>query len=262
MSLAQFFEQEINVYSYLYYRLVKEINNLLESNKRAALKQELIEEIVSYLQRRSSKICQKAYEKLNKIEEIYRNSGFDIVSFEAKLEERGLFGASQHFSILLFEVGLEFDPYLNTPIIPGSSLKGAIRSSWRSLFSNKFVDAENTIFGSKDKIGACIFHDGYPIKPGKNNCLLYPDVITPHYIKEGQDILKETETELRPKVYLTVAPETVFKFIIAIPEDLNKELKKMLIKAILETLKIGIGGKTSIGYGRFSLINMNIGVFK
>jgi len=254
--------EEVNVFSYLYYALVKEKKweDLLDPSKRPGLKRQMIEESVRSLKIQADVICKRAREILSNIERAYKYTGYEVIVFEARLEERGLFGASQPFGITLFEVGLEFDPYLNAPIIPGSSVKGAIRSAWRALFGESEKESENYVFGSPKRIGACIFHNGYPIEAGKNGYLLYPDVITPHYMKEGRDILEEHRAKPSPIVYLTVAPGTVFKFIIAMPRDINEKLRGMLKRAIFEALKLGIGGKTSIGFGRFSLKSLRMEV--
>ena len=130
------------------------------------------------------------------------------------------------------------------------------------LFDEEGKEAEDYVFGTTKRVGACIFHDGYPIEAGRNGYLIYPDVLTPHYMKEGRDILKENQAKPSPVVYLTVAPETVFKFIIAMPKDIDRRLWDMFRKAALEALRLGIGGKTSIGYGRFSLRSLHMEVSK
>jgi len=255
---------ELNVSSYLYYVLMKmrKWEDLLDPDERPKLRKRMIEASVRSLKMQADVICQRTRRMLHIIEQVYRHTGYEAITFEARLEERGLFGASQPFGIIPFEVGLEFDPYLNTPIVPGSSVKGAVRSTWRSLFGEDEKEAENYMFGSTKRSGACIFHDGYPIEAGRNGYLLYPDVLTPHYMKEGRDILKENEAKPSPVVYLTVAPETVFKFVIAMPKDDGRRLRDMFRKAVLEALRLGIGGKTSIGYGRFSLRNLRMEVSK
>ena len=254
--------EELNVSSYIYYVLVEDEGweKLLDSNERPRLKRQLIEKIAESLKMQVNIVCQRAKKMLDSIEEAYRRTRYEVITFEARLEERGLFGMSQPFGIIPFEVGLEFDPYLNTPIVPGSSVKGAVRSAWRSLFGQDEKEAENYVFGTTKRVGACIFHDGYPIEAGRNGYLLYPDVLTPHYMKEGKDILKENEAKPSPVVYLTVAPETVFKFLIAMPKDVDGRLRDMFRKAVLEALRLGIGGKTSIGYGRFSLRSLRMEV--
>jgi CRISPR-associated protein Cmr6 len=227
------------------------------------LRRLLLEELVKSAREQADLVCQRARRLLDSVEQAYARTGHEVMSFEVKLEERGLFGASQPFGAIPFEVGLEFDPYMNAPIVPGSSIKGAVRSAWLSLFKEEESEvkkAENYLFGGVEGAGACVFHDGYPIEAGREGCLLYPDVLTPHYAVGGEDVLEEHKAKPSPVIYLAVAPETVFKFIIAIPKDVDERLREthvraveMLRKAVLEALWLGVGGKTSVGYGRFSL---------
>ena len=251
--------RECNAYSYFYRYLVDKWESFLDSKERPEIKRQLIEELVKILREQAKTICERAKTILSIIEEGYYRLGYDVLPFEAKLGERGLFGTSQMFGIIPFEVGLEFDPYLNAPIIPGSSIKGVVRSVWCILFGERGKRSEDLIFGSTRHAGICIFHDGYPTEPGENNCLLYPDVLTPHYVRERKDILEEHLVTPSPIVYLTVAPGTKFKFIVAVRKegvsrDVYKELQDKLKEAFREMLKLGIGSKTSIGYGRFTFL--------
>ncbi|MEM3390229.1 MAG: type III-B CRISPR module RAMP protein Cmr6 [Thermoproteota archaeon] len=258
MSMRKIPPRELNVFSGLHRFLVENWRNLLDPEEKPALIRELIEQLIVALKEQNNNICQKTQRMLYNIEEAYKCAKYEIISFEAKLEERGLFGGSQCFGTLVFEVGLEFDPYLNVPLIPGSSVKGAVRSAWRTLFGDKEERAENLIFGGLNSSGACVFHDGYPIKIGRNGYLLYPDILTPHYLRGGKDILREHEAEPSPVVYLTVAPETVFKFIVAMPKRFDEDLRRKLKEAFFEALKLGIGGKTNIGYSRFRVENLRL----
>jgi CRISPR-associated protein Cmr6 len=260
MTVEDALLRECNAFSYLHHTLMENWQDLLEPDKTPELKRKLLEKLVKSLRGQAEVVCQRARRLLDDIEQAYKYTKHEVISFEVKLEERGLFGASQPFGIIPFEVGLEFDHYLNVPILPGSSIKGVVRSTWLTLFGDDEKETENYLFGSTERAGVCTFHDGYPVEAGRNGCLLYPDVLTPHYIREGKDLLDEHEVKPSPVVYLTVAPETVFKFIIAMPEDVGKRLQEMFRKAIVESLRLGFGGKTDIGYGRFSLRSLRMGV--
>ena len=194
---------------------------------------------------------------LNEIKNAYKELGYSFIYLEAQLVERGLFGASQSFGKLLFEIALEFDPYLNVPFIPGSSIKGAFRNTYENLRKPDWP-ATIEVFGSgapEAEVGDLIFNDAYPIKPGFNEMILYPDILNPHYSKEGKDILGEYDWEPVPNPYLTVAPGTTFGFLIA--SKRNKLSFDKLNEVMKVVLEIGLGGKTCIGYGRFAL-NINV----
>lgn len=190
--------------------------------------------------------------RLDEVKRGLEKVGYQTICIDAKLEERGVFGASQRFGKFLFEVGLEFDPYLNLPIIPGSSIKGAARSTYEILKSNKNTwPPPEEIFGSggeKAEVGKAVFLDAYPIEHGKAGTILFPDVMTPHYKKmSGEDMFKEFGWEPRPITYLSVAPATTFRFIVGV----MKEYEEILRETLFETFELGIGAKTSVGYGRF-----------
>jgi CRISPR-associated protein Cmr6 len=94
-----------------------------------------------------------------------------------------------------------------------------------------------------------IFHDAVIVEAGKNNCLLGDDYITPHH---PQGLLKNPV----PIPFLKVLPNVRFNFNIAaknslIVSSLTADKKHKLFQKIL--LTIGIGAKTNVGYGQFSI---------
>jgi CRISPR-associated protein Cmr6 len=196
---------------------------------------------------------------LEDIKNAYEELDFATAYFEASLVERGLFGASQNFGKFLFEIALEWNPYLNVPIIPGSSIKGAFRAAYNNLRKPDWP-ATNEVFGSSEpeaEAGDLIFSDAYPVKPGLNGMILYPDILNPHYFKEGKDILYEIGWEPIPNPYLTIAPGVTFGFLIVSPERRRYQLSWNKLEEVARVaLDIGLGGKTCIGYGRFSF-NIN-----
>jgi CRISPR type III-B/RAMP module RAMP protein Cmr6 len=235
---------------------LNEIHNLVEEMEKFKQKLEKIHYIEFAVN--SAKLCKSL---LNDIKNAYEELGFDTAYFEASLVERGLFGASQSFGKLLFEIALEWDPYFNVPIIPGSSIKGAFRAAYNNLRKPDWP-ATDEVFGSSEpeaKAGDLIFSDAYPVKPGFNEMLLYPDILNPHYSKEGKDILGEIGWEPVPNPYLTVAPGVTFGFLIASPERRRHRLSwDKLSEVVKAALDIGLGGKTCIGYGRFSFNVRNV----
>ena len=224
------------------------------------MKTKILEWLVEASKLQAKQLCDKARKKLHEIAEAYRLTGFKVLSskgelVEACLSSRALFG-SRTFGYTLFEVGLEFDPYLNLPVIPGSSIKGALRSAWRVL---ELGNGEELVFG-RDKgegkgIGCCIFSDAYPIEPNPKGFILYPDVITPHY---QNDVMDERRAEPKPIPYLSIAPGVKFGFIIAVSRTIHPELFRKLRQAFLFAFKIGLGAKTNVGYGVFTVTSFNI----
>ncbi|MBO3810272.1 MAG: hypothetical protein FGF50_11870, partial [Candidatus Brockarchaeota archaeon] len=160
----------------------------------AKLKTDILEHLVKASKESAQSCCERAMGLLKAMSEAYRKAGYRLLNaktgvVEVKLASRGLFGGSQIFGSLLFEVGLEFDSYLNLPIIPASAIKGAISSSWDALGLGE--DGRREIFGEPGKMGMCIFSDAYPVKANSEGFILYPDVMTPHYKDDALGELTE-----------------------------------------------------------------------
>lgn len=204
-------------------------------------------------------------------------AGYETRLVRAELTSRGSFGISSEFGLVAFEQGLSFDPYLNIPFIPGSSIKGAVRNAYLDLCHSKrklsSEDAENAcklIFGGENTAGLVGFTDAYPIEAGENGFILYPDVITPHY----KDVKTELDVNPNPIVHLTIAPGTVFQFFVYWRRRGNRELRVgggvnaeisldpkptlaelgLLDLSVLYALKLGLGAKTLVGYSTFKVV--------
>ena len=190
-----------------------------------------------------------------------------------------------------YKIGFFFDYSTGMPIIPGSSVKGVLRSYFpqRSVIkTSKRIDERfeltrtsfiSEILKEKLKISAPInideledelfhgkrdgkniplykrdiFFDAVPIEiKNKNNHLLDSDYITAHY----ENLLKNPE----PIKFLKVSSNVIYRFEFKLFDSvvcpqLTKDKKLDLFKLIIELL--GIGAKTNVGYGQFQ-INKNI----
>ena len=212
-----------------------------------------LEVSVKVIKHHIEQMTQRCKRLLDEYERGYRCAGYRVARFEATLLERALPGVSQTFGKLLFEIGLEFDPYLNVPIIPGSSIKGALRVAYEYASEPNWPSVSD-IFGEGGehaRVGSLIFTDAYPVEPGRGKMILYPDILTPHYSRKGEDILEEWGWEPTPIPYLSVAPGTTFGFIIASRRDELSETNFM--RVVKAAFNLGLGAKTSVGYGRLEL---------
>lgn len=165
--------------------------------------------------------------------------------------------------------GFQFDYSTGLPIIPGSSVKGVLRSAFpdkkkdktynsmridyiRSLLSEQgikctdsdiFLMAENIFNHEKDKYD--IFMDAI-ITNGPKDRFIGDDYITPH---------KNPYKDPNPIQFIKVLPEVEFTFFFKLaPYTLNKETKTEVNKIYLyrQILQdFGIGAKTNVGYGHF-----------
>jgi CRISPR-associated protein Cmr6 len=161
------------------------------------------------------------------------------------------------------ENGMAWHHTLGVPYLPGSSVKGLIRS-WVELWldSQPQQDIER-IFGPRkaevkndsspaESVGSVIFYDALPIKPVQ----LSPDIMTPHYqgyYSKGEDPCDWMDPN--PIPFLTTAENQVFLFTVA-PRKKTTAENQPDITIVTQWLKeslenIGAGAKTTAGYGRF-----------
>jgi len=174
----------------------------------------------------------------------------------------------------VYETSLLFHRNYSIPYIPGSAVKGVTRH-WailkfaeKSKKNPKMIDnalsqgkdleisVENIsfadlirIFGTQGKKGEVIFFDALPIIEQKNDFIVL-DVMNVHYkpyYEKG-----ETPSDWHnptPIFFLAVEMGTKFRFALAsMSENLVKKAKELLKEALRN---IGIGAKTSAGYGYF-----------
>ncbi len=172
-----------------------------------------------------------------------------------------------------FKIGFHFDYTTGIPVIPGSSIKGMLRSVFplkenrteikkskveylESILSKLQIDCipniedlERNIFDGIDKNGKRIpvyqrdiFFEAFPIKSKKEKeIFLAEDYITPH-----KDPLKNP----KPIKLLKILPDVKFRFQFRLNEFnkiITADVKEELFKKII--LDLGLGAKTNVGYG-------------
>lgn len=160
--------------------------------------------------------------------------------------------------------GFSFDYVTGQPYIPGSSVKGLLRSCFKhngivsellpkiSCSAEKAL--ESSIFGEKDEEdGVDVFLDAVIRKGDKKNKLICSETLAPHKgITEEPDVLQ----------LLKISPDVVieFRFVLkdSVITDGNTEItisaqeKTELFNKLLEIF--GIGSKTNVGYGAFESV--------
>lgn len=127
-------------------------------------------------------------------------------------------------------------------------------------------DVSKTIFGFSEKkdalAGQLVVLDAYPLTPPE----LGEEILNPHFMKYygGEQGPTEDQNPI-PVKFLVVKPEAefVFRLLLRLPfkkspekdqEKVFDAIKKNLARAITEE---GMGAKTSLGFGRFSILNEN-----
>ncbi len=140
------------------------------------------------------------------------------------------------------------------PVIPGSAVKGLARAYAQLVLgineeSPKFPEF-TSIFGTQEHAGGIVFFDALP---ADEDVSLQLDVMTPHYGEYYRSENTPPADYLNPvPVNFIVVENTQFLFAIGLRSG-----EKSLLKRAAEWLKaalaeVGVGAKSSAGYGYFS----------
>lgn len=213
------------------------------------------------------------HEQQKKYISVLKEQGIITFAFEAKTISPFITGLGVEHPM---ETGMILDRNIGVPYIPASSIKGVLRlacainlAESKEAYKKKgeVPDTDATLvkyFGSmaqdadKQSRGQLMFLDAYPINivTPNNEGILKLDIMNPHfggyYSGNGEKQPVETESPV-PIKFLTVAKEIKFVFrcaFIPLKDDSCNEAEiREMFKTAFE--KVGFGGKTSIGYGRF-----------
>lgn len=165
------------------------------------------------------------------------------------------------------EVGIQLERTWGTPVIPGSALKGLAASvahrytdddAWNrgNTPDDKKRQSHQTLFGATDSGGKVTFHDAWWVPTANKNLPFAADIMTVHhksYYTDANDIPAPDGTESPvPVSFLSVKPGTVFAIALEASAENQAWLKAAwdLLDYGLEQL--GVGAKTSSGYGRLN----------
>lgn len=156
------------------------------------------------------------------------------------------------------KMGFSFDYVTGQPYIPGSSVKGVLRSHFKNhpeavadilnnngnfgVSKDDVANLEKMIFDNSDVFLDAVVYDG-----NKNKKLIGFDYITPH---------KEVTQNPKPIKMIKVLPDVCFefRFVLSDREINGKKLSAGKLKWIFIDLLciFGAGAKTNVGYGCFS----------
>lgn len=216
-----------------------------------------------------------------------QDSGLKLFNIEFAVDWRLVVGLGIES---VYETSMTLHHVHGFPYIPGSSVKGIVRS-WviTEVFGEtnddnglKFTDLKGAetralddkgfieIFGNTEKSGKVRFFDAFPTTPPK----IETDVMNPHFRDYYRDQKGKTPPadyqEPVPVSFLTVK-DTSFRFILGMKEKENRIIAedslldqgivlldvagRWLNKALSEH---GVGAKTAIGYGLMRSVHKNI----
>lgn len=157
------------------------------------------------------------------------------------------------------ENGFTWHYNLGLPYLPSSSIKGLVRA-WAKNWNNSGNSQKDLIYkllgaekNQDSKAGDIIFFDALPLEPVR----LETDIMTVHYSDYYTKGTAPGDWENPiPIPFLTVSPNQAF--ILGITSKNKEDNKSLDIVAewIEKALNIlGIGAKTSLGYGLFENLN-------
>ncbi|ACB07193.1 RAMP superfamily CRISPR-associated protein [Candidatus Korarchaeum cryptofilum] len=234
----------MNTLSWMRIRGLKYLRDKAERGGESEERRRILEDLfTAYSPDNLNEVFKKASNLLDMQKSALKSCGYDVFDFLAVTRSRLIVGmASEIFGKQIFEVGLSWDPLLNLPYIPGSSLKGAFRS---------YLESERPdlvpLLGSKSESSSIIFLDSYPVSSKSN--LLVPEVTTPIYGAKG---VREVKAEPKPVIYPVINKDVTFRMIIGL-RGKGRRLGDFLGQFMMEVLRRGIGAKTLVGYGLMEL---------
>lgn len=188
---------------------------------------------------------------------------YRVIKIKFTTIKRAIVGSPPLPFQILFESGTTIHRLYQTPYIPGSSLKGSLRSYLELLDISCKVDSlvydVNLLMGNKEIAGQIVFSDAIPIGASNSwRTLLEPEVTTPIYA-DGTDSprVKEHLAKPNPVIYPVIARYVVFYSLIGINKNIPEECAKAFNIWLRETLLMGLGRKTSLSYGMSKVLDIS-----
>lgn len=194
------------------------------------------------------------FERWKKSLEDLKNSGCAVDFRMAKAQGRLLIGTGNE-SVL--ETAVTLHRTYGVPYIPGSALKGLAADVARKYCGahwSKDSDAYGLVFGQPDASGCITFFDALP-EPNIGSKFLHADVLTVHH-KEYYQLSSSTPPadwdDPNPVPFLSATG----RYLVALAVSSDGEPWLDVVFQILKTAlaEIGVGAKTSSGYGRMTLV--------
>ena len=254
-----------------------------DDDVKVELKRRFIESIVNHYSNRKT-----LSNRIGIVHNIYNalidglvSSGFNVVVMDGKLRSPATIGVSQGVLKAVLEVGVCWNHIVDLPMIPGSSVKGAVRGALETIagergISNSSIEVLFGKGGHEGWAGLLLFFDAYPVAVrNSKGLLLEPDIVSPHYMKGSEVVRYERLVEPVPVPHVSIAPGTVFRFVIAaepsedVESALNELMKSLgkevrgglgwkLATLLVTAFEFGIGARTSRGYGKFVVESLQI----
>jgi len=235
------------------------INTYVEGILRGEDKEKLRREIIERAENQSfdTSLPQQLTEE---IKVALLSLGYRVVDVTGRVNYKAISGLSEGLFHLIFEVGINYDEILDVPYIPGSTIKGVLRSNLYELTG----DEGNEIFGDKEREGSVIVSDAYPI----GEKLFVGDIVNPHYYQGGKPVMTEYDVNPVPILHLAIRENVKFRFLIGVDkraklgkigEKLNvRNAVELVSLLLLYSMKTGLGARSTKGYNFFEVERMEV----
>lgn len=258
----------------------------------ASCRSRYIEDVKDVVNKVFAEVAGPLWSHIRWVSEGLAGHGRSVGIVEAELVERAFIRGGPSLPLLELTVGIH--PLFLVPFIPGSSLKGLVRSMFLdyavSSLGVEEAEAERcsrVLFGSAGDswgrsgygVGVVGFLDAYPVSSGAEG-LLAGEVLTPHYKKEKENERVRSEIEASPRPVVGVAVGRGTRFLIvfyvdgtrwprgggecrALQERVNLEPAPRLAWFVAGLLLRGLEyagccGKSGRGFGGFSVRSLRI----
>ncbi|MFP3233638.1 MAG: type III-B CRISPR module RAMP protein Cmr6 [Sulfolobaceae archaeon] len=235
------------------------INTFVEGILRGEDKEEIRRKIIEKAENQSfnTSLGQQLAEE---IKDALLSLGYNVIDVIGRVDYKAISGLSEGLFHLIFEVGINYDEILDLPYIPGSTIKGILRSNLYELTG----DEGNEIFGDKEREGSVIVSDAYPI----GEKLFVGDIINPHYYQGGKPVRTEYDVNPVPILHLAIRENVKFRFLIGVDkkaklgkigEKLNvKNAVELVSLLLLYSMKTGLGARSTKGYNFFEVERIEV----
>jgi len=235
------------------------INTFVEGILRGEDKEEIRRKIIEKAENQSfnTSLSQQLTEE---IKNALLSLSYNVIDVIGRVDYKAISGLSEGLFHLIFEVGINYDEILDLPYIPGSTIKGILRSNLYELTG----DEGNEIFGDKEKEGSVIVSDAYPI----GEKLFVGDIINPHYYQGGKPVRTEYDVNPVPILHLAIRENVKFRFLIGVDkkaksgkigEKLNvKNAVELVSLLLLYSMKTGLGARSTKGYNFFEVERIEV----
>lgn len=235
------------------------INMFVEGILRGEDKEEIRKKIIERAENQTfnTSLSQQLTEE---IKSALLSLGYNVVDVIGRVNYKAISGLSEGLFHLIFEVGINYDEILDLPYIPGSTIKGVLRSNLYELTG----DEGNEIFGDKEREGFVIVSDAYPI----GEKLFVGDIVNPHYYQGGRPVSTEYDVNPVPILHLAIRENVKFRFLIGVDkraklgkigEKLNvRNAVELVALLLLYSMKTGLGARSTKGYNFFEVEKMEV----